>query len=52
MPRIPWSEHVSNDEDVEKMKPKKRGILNIKKRQWKFLSDLMRKKGIAYMIHT
>lgn len=48
MQRILRSEHVSNDEVLQKMESKRKLILNIKDRQLKFLGQIMRRKGLGY----
>lgn len=38
---LPWTEHVSNSNVLEKMKTKRKLILNIKKRWLRFLGHIM-----------
>ncbi len=43
---------MSNDKVLEKMETKRKLILNIKKRQVKFLGHIMRKEGLENLILT
>ena len=52
MLRISWTQHVSNYEVLRRMQTKRRLMLDIRKRQLKFLGHIMRKKGLKNLILT
>ncbi|MGX9987587.1 reverse transcriptase domain-containing protein [Soonwooa purpurea] len=52
MLRISWTQHVSNYEVLRRMQTKRRLMLDIRKRQLKFLGHVMRKEGLENLILT
>lgn len=52
MLRIPRTEHVSSDGVLEKIQTKRLLILNIRKKQMKFLEHILGKVGLKTLILT
>ena len=52
MLRISWTQHVSNYEVLRRMQTRRRLMLDIRKRQLKFLGHIMRKEGLENLILT
>src|ERR1041385_1911783 len=52
MLRIAWTEHASNVNVLRKAKAKRELVINIRKRQLKFLGHIMRKEDLEEIIVT
>ena len=50
--RVPWTEHVSNNEVLKKIETKRKLIFNTEKSQLKFLGYIIRKESLENLILT